>query len=101
MTQFWIFVLRFWIGRTERKKIFRLALGALLFVLCSSAAAQQPKKISRIGFLASGSSVTDAPRIEAFHQGLRDLGYVEGQNIVIEYRYGEGRQSDFLTSLPN
>jgi putative ABC transport system substrate-binding protein len=57
--------------------------------------AQQPTKIPRIGFLASGSHSSEAARIEAFRQGLRELGYVEGQNIVIEYRYGEGKTERF------
>ncbi len=53
--------------------------------------AQQPKKVPRIGFLSTGSPSTTPARIEAFRQGLRELGYVEGKNIVIEYRYAEGK----------
>ena len=49
--------------------------------------AQQPKGIPRIGYLAAVSQDADAPRLEAFRQGLRELGYVDGQNIVIEYRH--------------
>jgi putative ABC transport system substrate-binding protein len=52
--------------------------------------AQQPKKIARIGYLAAVSASADAPRLEAFRQGLRELGYVEGQNIIIEYRHEAG-----------
>jgi putative ABC transport system substrate-binding protein len=48
------------------------------------------KKIPRIGILDSGTVSTSSGRIEAFHQGLRQLGYIEGQNITIEYRYAEG-----------
>jgi putative ABC transport system substrate-binding protein len=55
-----------------------------------AAAAQQPTKIPRIGFL-SGSLSGGATRIEAFRQGLRELGYVEGKNIIIEWRYSEGK----------
>jgi putative tryptophan/tyrosine transport system substrate-binding protein len=51
--------------------------------------AQQAGKVPRIGFLSTGSSSSDSTRIEAFRQGLRDLGYVEGKNIAIEYRYVE------------
>jgi hypothetical protein len=51
------------------------------------AEAQQPPKIPRIGFLASGSPSSDAALIEAFRWGLRELGYVEGKNIVIDYRF--------------
>lgn len=57
--------------------------------------AQQPAKIPRIGALISGSPSTHRLPVEAFRQGLRDLGYVEGQNIVIEYRYAEGRADRF------
>jgi hypothetical protein len=59
----------------------------MLFALCASAAAQQPAKILRIGFLVSGSPLAYVSRTEAFRQGLRQLGYVEGKTIAIEYRY--------------
>jgi putative tryptophan/tyrosine transport system substrate-binding protein len=64
-------------------------LGAMLFALSYSASAQQPKKIPRIGFLAGVSPSTISARTEAFRQGLRELGYVEGKNIIIEWRYAE------------
>ena len=51
----------------------------------------QPAKIPRIGYLAGSSSSTSTDRREAFRQGLRELGYVEGKNIVIEQRYAEGK----------
>jgi putative tryptophan/tyrosine transport system substrate-binding protein len=73
-----------------RKKITRLAVCALLFELCSSVQAQ-PTKVSRIGYLSSASPSAGASRIQAFHQGLREVGYVEGKNVVIEYRYAEGK----------
>jgi putative ABC transport system substrate-binding protein len=73
------------------KKIIGLALGAMLFALCLPAQAQQPKKIPRIGFLIAASPSAIATRIEAFRQGLRELGYVEGKDIVIEWRYAEGK----------
>src|ERR1700747_156963 len=53
-------------------------------------AVAQPKKIARIGYLAAVTAAADAPRLEAFRQGLRELGYVEGQNIIIEYRREAG-----------
>jgi putative tryptophan/tyrosine transport system substrate-binding protein len=53
--------------------------------------AQQPKKVPRIGILGGTSRSTNPARIEAFRQGLRELGYVEGKNIVIEWRYAEGK----------
>ena len=64
-------------------------LGALLFALCASAEAQQTKRTPRMGYLSlrSGMGVYD----EAFRQGLRELGYAEGQNIVIEWRDVKGR----------
>jgi putative ABC transport system substrate-binding protein len=72
-------------------KIFCLALVAMLLVLGFPAEAQQPAKISRIGWLAAGSPSGVAPLTDAFRQGLRQLSYVEGKNIVIEFRYAEGK----------
>jgi putative ABC transport system substrate-binding protein len=69
----------------------------LLLVSFHPAEAQQPKKVPRIGFLSAASPSAIAVRIEAFRQGLRELGYVEGKNIVIEYRYAEGK----LDRLPD
>jgi putative ABC transport system substrate-binding protein len=73
-----------------------LTLYALLFALYVSVEAQQPAKIPRIGVLAGSSSSGESPRVEAFRQGLRDLGYVEGKNIAIDYRYADAR----LDKLP-
>jgi putative ABC transport system substrate-binding protein len=72
----------------------------LLFVLALSisAEAQQPEKIPRIGFLTATSLSAVAARTETFRQGLRELGYVDGKDIVIEYRYAEGK-SDRLPAL--
>jgi len=78
-----------------KKKIISLALGAMLLALGSLAHAQQAKKAARIGLLIPGSQSAFAIRIDAFRQGLRELGYVEGQNIVVEYRYGEGKTDRF------
>jgi len=63
----------------------------VLLAVAVIAEAQQPKKIPRIGFLGDSAS-TNPARNEAFRQGLRDLGYVEGKNIVIEWRFWEGKQ---------
>jgi putative ABC transport system substrate-binding protein len=52
--------------------------------------AETPKKIARVGYLAAVSAAADAPRLEAFRLGLRELGYIEGQNIIIEYRHAGG-----------
>ena len=72
------------------RKIF-LTLGVLLLRFSPSAEAQQAAKITRIGFLGAPSRSAISERIEAFRQGLRELGYVEGKNIGIEWRYGEGK----------
>jgi putative ABC transport system substrate-binding protein len=72
-------------------------LSALLFALCFSAEAQQAKKIPRIAFLFGSASSAVSDRTEAFRLGLRELGYVEGKNIVIEYRWAEGKTE----RLPN
>jgi len=66
-----------------------LALGILATPI--AAEAQVPAKVPRIGFLASYSPTNNAHFLEAFRQGLRELGYVDGQNIAIEYRFAEGR----------
>ena len=73
------------------KKMFRIVLCATLFALSLSAEAQQPTKIPRIGNLWGISPSDGSGPIEAFRQGLRELGYVEGKNIVIEWRFAEGK----------
>src|SRR5687767_13807147 len=80
------------------KAIVCLTLCAMLFALSFTADAQQPKKVARIGFLSPVCPSATALWHEAFRQGLRDLGWVEGKNISIEYRYAEGR-SDHLPDL--
>src|SRR5262244_4207705 len=62
----------------------------MLFALYPSVHAQQPAKVPRIGYLQGGSNATSTHRVEAFRQGLRDLGYVEGKNIAIEWRSTDG-----------
>src|SRR5262245_42631207 len=69
-----------------------------LLVAPLAANAQHAAKVPRLGLLIPGSSSAFAPRIEAFRHGLRDLGYVEGRNITIEYRFAEG-QDDRLPEL--
>jgi len=79
-----------------------LTVCALLFALCSHAAAQQPTKVPRIGYVDAGSHATTGHRAQAFVQGLRELGYVDGRNIVIEYRWAEGkleRLPDFIADV--
>ena len=73
------------------KRLFYFALCAMLFALCFPAEAQQAGKVYRIGFLASGPPPSGAsPSLEAFRQKLRELGYVEGQNMILEPRYAKG-----------
>jgi len=67
-----------------------MPLCALLLVLSVPVEAQQPKKIARVGYLAAVSAAADAPRLEAFRQGLRELGYREGENLFIEFRHESG-----------
>ncbi len=71
-------------------KIFPFfALVAILLALSFSVEAQQPKKVPRVGLLFGASPSSNMDRTEAFRQALRDLGYIEGKNILIEYRYAE------------
>jgi putative ABC transport system substrate-binding protein len=83
--------------KTRFKSAFRnlksaILICAMLCALCAIAEAQQPKKIPRIGMVgASGSPADPGPYVEALRQGLRDLGHIEGKNIVIEYRGAEGK----------
>jgi putative tryptophan/tyrosine transport system substrate-binding protein len=67
------------------------ALCALLFALCSPAEGQQPGKVPQIGYLAAGTTGSASPRVEAFRLSLRALGYVEGKDIVIQYRNAGGK----------
>src|SRR5262250_90439 len=76
----------------------RFLVVLIVVALFSPAEAQQPKKVPRIGFLTASSVSSMATRTEALRQGLRDLGYVEGKDIVIEYRYA-GEKPDRLPAL--
>jgi len=74
-----------------KPKILVYALPALVLAAIHLAHAQQAKKVPRIGFLGAASATSQASRLDAFRQGLRDLGYVEGKSIIIEYRDAEGK----------
>src|SRR5499426_122896 len=78
--------------RCAMKKAAVLSILVAVAVLAVGviAQAQQTKKVPRIGYLETGSPSSTKETIEAFQQGLRDLGYIEGQNITIEYRSAEG-----------
>jgi len=73
------------------RKIVIWLVATILLATVSFAEAQQAKKVPRIGFLSSLSPSSISARTEAFRQGLRELGYVEGKNIVFEWRYAEGK----------
>ena len=79
------------------RRNFVFALGAVFLTRSFPSQAQQPTRIPRIGILIGSSASVYATRLEAFRRRLRELGYVEGKNIVIEYRYAEGK----LERLPD
>src|SRR3989442_3619781 len=75
-----------------KKTVVALAVAlVLILTLVTRNEATQPNKVPRIGFLAATSPSVEAARIEGFRQGMRELGYVEGKNIVIEWRWAEGK----------
>jgi putative ABC transport system substrate-binding protein len=78
-----------------KRKITVLTLCAMLFALCYPVEAQQAGKVPRIGFLGNSTAVLEANLVGPFREGLRDLGYVEGKNILIEYRWAEGKYEHF------
>ena len=84
-------------SRTRNLKLSALALGGLLVAVCFPAQAQQAK-VWKIGVLVSTSHTENASREDSLWQGLRQLGYVEGKNITLEYRYADG-QLDRLPEL--
>jgi putative tryptophan/tyrosine transport system substrate-binding protein len=84
----------------NRKLLWLLAVFLLASIRLSEA--QQPKKVARLGYISATGPATDSTRSEAIRTSLRELGYIEGQNIAIEYRYAEGkrdRYSDLLAQL--
>jgi hypothetical protein len=83
----------------KRRQFITLLGGAAAWPL--AARTQQPAKISRVGFLANSTAVLEANLVAPFREGLRDLGYVEGQNISIEYRWAEGSMNAFPPSPPS
>ena len=78
-------------GKPMKQKITTFAFSAMLLALSFPADAQQPSKFPRIGYLTGATPDGQLDRIEAFRQGLRELGYVEGKDIVIEWRSAEGK----------
>ncbi len=85
----------------KKARLSSILIAVLMLAVAVIAEAQQPKKIPRIGFLGALSPSSISARIEAFRQGLRELGYVEGKNLVIEYRWAEGKFDRAPRSQPN
>jgi putative tryptophan/tyrosine transport system substrate-binding protein len=80
---------------TMTKKTIFWGLTAVLLINDMVATAQQPRKVPRIGYLSSRDRASDSGRAEAIRLGLRELGYVDGQNLAIEYRYADGKRERF------
>src|SRR5499425_2607418 len=72
-----------------------ILVAVVLLAFGVTAEAQQAKKVPRIGYVSATSPSANLARIEAFRQGLRELGYVEGKNMVIEWRYAEAKPERF------
>jgi putative ABC transport system substrate-binding protein len=98
VTLFSLLNFRFWIGRIRRSRVFGFFLAALLFTPYFTAEAQQAAKVPRIGYVSVRGASSQAPVLEGFRQGLRELGYIEGKNIIVEYRFAEGKR-DLVTSM--
>ena len=78
-------------GKAMKKAIVSLIFSSSIFALCPFAQAQQQEKVPRIGYLTGSSLAVITDRTDAFTQGLRDFGYVDGKNIVIEWKSAEGK----------
>jgi putative tryptophan/tyrosine transport system substrate-binding protein len=76
-------------------KVILFLLAASLLICVHLADAQQPKKIPLIGYLSVRDPAGESTRSEAIRLALREFGYIEGQNIAIEYRYGEGKRDRY------
>jgi ABC-type uncharacterized transport system substrate-binding protein len=83
------------VGNSKTFKLFVLALGALLFAPCFSVEAQPAKKIPRIGYLSAYDAASESSRAEGVRLALRELGYIEGQNIAFEYRYADAKRDRY------
>ena len=86
----------------NRKWAGLFAIVVALTVFCGARGeAQQPKKVPRIGYLSNSDPALESTRSEAIRQALREVGYIEGQNIATEYRYAEGKQERYPELLPS
>src|SRR5215475_11843486 len=74
-----------------KKAAVPILVAVVMLALGVTAEAQQPKKIPRIGYLSAADAATESTRSEGIRLALRERGYIEGQNIAIEYRYAEGK----------
>ena len=86
----------------KRAAVTSILVAVVLLAVAVTAEAQQPRKVPRLGYLSSSDPASDSPRFEAIRVALRNLGYIEGQNIASEYRYAEGkldRLPDLATEL--
>ena len=75
----------------KKARLSSILIAVPMLVVAVMADAQQPKKVSRLGYLSNTDAATDSARAGGIRLALRELGYIEGQNIAIEYRYAEGR----------
>ena len=78
-----------------KKAAVPILVAVILLIVAVVAEAQQLKKVPRIGYLSAVDPATDSARVEGIRLALRELGYIEGQNIAIEYRYGEGKRDRY------
>ena len=79
----------------KRAAVPSILIAVALLAVGVIADAQQPKKVPRIGYLSSVDPASESTRAEPFRLALRELGYMEGQNIAIEFRYSEGKRDRF------
>src|SRR5215510_12688330 len=82
-----------------KRKITVLSLSAMLFALCQSAEAQQAEKVFRIGFLDPSNASGMAVMVDAFRREMNKLGWIEGKNITIEYRFAESKGDKRIKEL--
>src|SRR6266576_2833399 len=83
-------------SKIQNRKLIGIVAVGVTFAMCGGVAlAQQPKKVPRIGYLSSTDPARESIRAEAIRLALRERGYIEGQNIATEYRYGEGNNDRY------
>ena len=83
------------VSAMKKAGVLSILFVVILLAVGVIAEAQQPKKVPRIGYLSNSNPATESTRAEAIRQALRERGYMEGQNIAIEYRYAEGKVDRF------